>query len=221
MQTFYLESLSFTVSDSTGLPQSRFNKGLWISYWKYLFGHWPLKQIQFIQLLIQTAFQLLSTQIPFCRGLPSLTELFKPLYHTSLHKTVIDLHLQGRAFQVSPEGTRCHHLQWFKYVISMEPTGNPRLHVNIHFFSTASKSPAFRHLRQVDLDRQNKCIKPTPLALFSTTDSVPSSLGTEVLTPQHSVFPRFACVTHKTLQAQFLEMDCQFCKCPRLSPSTQ
>lgn len=162
-QTFYLESLSFTVSDSTEWPPSRFNKGLWMLYWKYLFGHWPLKQIQFIQFLIQAAFQLQNAQIPFCRGLPSLTELFKPLYHTSLHKAVIDSHLQGRASQVSPEGTKCHHLQWFKCVISMEPTGNPKLHVNIHLFLTASQSPAFRHLQQVDLYGQNQHIKPIPL----------------------------------------------------------
>lgn len=101
--------------------------------------------------------------------------------------------LQGRAFQASPEGTKCHHLQWFKYVISMEPTGNPRFHVNIHFFSTASKSPASRHLQQVNLDGHNKCTKPIQLTLLSTTDSVLSSLGTAVLTPQHSLFPSFAC----------------------------
>lgn len=119
---------------------------------------------------------------------------FSNLFIT-LHKAVIDLHLQGRVFQVSPEGTKCHHLQWFKYVIYMEPSGNPNLHVNIHFFCWASKGPAFRHLQQADLDGQNKCIKPIPPTLFSTTDSVPSSLGTEVSAPQHSVFPGFACFT--------------------------
>lgn len=109
MPTFYLVALLHHLREHTQ-PQPRFHKGWWMSSCKYLSGHWPLKQIQFLQLLIQAAFQLLNTQLPFCRGLglpPVSHGAFKHCLSTLFFKVVIDSRLW---VSQAPEGAKCHHL---------------------------------------------------------------------------------------------------------------